>query len=137
MMILMIGLVFTIFGLIINDMQQQYSNDIDNSSWTEFYDESYTNQINESATSLQEDLEEISDEDHWFINVAQGVVAIPNAILSVFGIIISSMVNGVKIFIEAGNVFGIPTAVMVFGVVALIVMIVFSLVNWWHSKTPA
>lgn len=137
MMILMIGLVFTIFGLIINDMQQQYSNDIDNSSWTEFYDESYTNQINESATSLQEDLEEISDEDNWFTNVAQGVVAIPNAILSVFGIIISSMVNGVKIFIEAGNVFGIPTAVMVFGVVALIVMIVFSLVNWWHSKTPA
>ena len=135
--ILMIGLVFTIFGLVINDMQEQYANDIDNSSWGGFYDEEYTTAINNSATSLQEDLEEISDEDNWFTNIAQGVVAIPTAILSVFSIIIASMVNGGKIFIEAGNTFGIPTAVMVFGMVGLIVVVVFSLINWWHSKTPA
>lgn len=134
----MVGLVMTIFGSIVTDLQQQYPNStIDNSSWSGIYDESYTSQINESASSLQADLEEISDEDNWFTNVAQGVIAIPNAILSVFSIIIASMVNGGKIFIEAGAVGGIPTPVMIFGTVALMIVVVFSLINWWHSKSPA
>ena len=136
MIVLLVGLVFTIFGLIIVDLQSQYPNNIDNSTWTDLYDESYTRYINESATSLQTDLEEISDEDYWFTNVAQGVVAIPNAILSVFGIIIASMGNGISIFVDAGGIFGIPTPVMAFGVLALIVIVVFSLINWWHSRTP-
>ena len=67
----------------------------------------------------KEDLEEISDEDNWFVNVGQGLVAIPNEILSVFAIIISSMVNGGKIFIQAGVVFGIDETIMEFGMVAL------------------
>ena len=138
MMILMVGLVFTIFGFIISDLQQQYpDNDIDNSSWIGFYSQEYTEQINESATSLQRDLEQISDESNWFTKIGQGIIAIPNAVLQVFSIIIASMVNGAKIFIEAGSVFGIPTAIMVFGTVALIVVLVFSLINWWHSRTPA
>lgn len=135
--ILLVGLVFTIFGLVIADFQTQYPTEtVDNSTWIGFYDENYTQQINESSLRLQANLEEISDEDNWFTNVGQGLVVIPNAVLNVFGILIASMSNGAKIFIQSGVIFGIPTAVMVFGTVALIVLIVFSLINWWHSKTP-
>lgn len=133
--ILMVGLVFTIFGLIITDMQRYYEDDIDNSSWSGFYDEEYTTDINESATKLQTSFQNIGDEDSWFKKLGLGVVAIHNSVLETFTIIISSMVIGGKIFTESGVIFGIPKSVMLFGTVALIVTIVFSLLNWWHSKT--
>lgn len=134
--VLMVGLVFAIFTSIMIDFQSQYANDIDNSSYTGFYNDEYTNQINDSATDLQDALENIGSESNFFTKIGAGVVAISKAILILPKIIILSLVNAGKIIIEAQNVFGLPAPVMIFINIGLIIAVIFSLVNWWHSETP-
>lgn len=133
---LLVGLVFTIFVSIVGDMQGQYPNNIENSSWAGYYDSNYTDAINESASNIKNRLEEIGDEDNWFIDVAQGAVAIPFVLFDVFVMIIASLTNLLKITVRAGTDY-VPAEVMIFGIVALLVAVVISLINWWKSDTPA
>ena len=137
MITLIVGLIIVAFTSIVGDMQEQYPvNDINQSSWANIYDTEYTDYLNKSATDLKNQFEEISDEDAWFTNVGQGLVAIPSVILNVFQIAIKSMTNLVAIFMNIGSIY-LPTKVMVFGVIALLIIVVISLVNWWHTKAPA
>lgn len=137
MITLLIGLVFFIFTSVINDMQSQYPlNNLNQSAWNTLYDSSYTSYLNTSATDLQHQLEEINDQDNWFTNVGQGLVAIPSVLLNVFKIAIGSMTNLISLFTNGASRY-VPSEVMVFGTIALLIIVVISLINWWHSKSQA
>jgi len=134
MIVLLVGLVFAIFSSIMVDFRGNYDNDIDNSSWTGFYNEEYTTGMDNDAKNLTEALQNIGTESNFFTKIGAGVVAITKAVLLVPKMIFNSLVNAGKILIEAQNIFGLPMAVMVFINLGLAVAVIFALVNWWHSK---
>jgi len=132
LMILMVAFVFAGVGLMIDDMETNYNVDI-NSSWTEDYD--YSDGINASASELKNKFDDITnDEKGWFAKAVEGISAIPTVILFVPQVIIESLVNAIKIISGFGDELGVPTTIITYAIIGLMVIIVFALIGWWHRS---
>ena len=129
--ILVVGLTFAVIGSIVDDFEDSYP-DIDvNTSWSDEYD--YSERVNDTVYDIKEDFDVITDEDKgWFERLGAGVTAIPEAIIVVPSIIFKTFVYAVTIMTDVGEEVGIPPFVITFGVVALIVGIIFILVSYWR-----
>ena len=129
-MLLTIGLIFTIVGLIINDNETEYGVDID-SSWEDEWD--YSTEINSSVHSLKDKFDTISDEEEgWFTRISAGIVAIPEAVIFVPRVILQTLGNSLNFVAGAGEVIGIPPEIITFGIIAVIVGVIFALVAYWR-----
>lgn len=133
MIILTVGLCFAMVGSVINDFEVQYP-DVDiNTSWEDEYD--YTNEINESISGLKDKFDIIADEDEgWFSKLTAGISAVPKAIIVVPVVIFQTISYGLIILVKIGNEVGIPSFVIVFATVAIILIVIFKLVAFWHRS---
>lgn len=135
MMLLLVGFVFVAAGIIISDMETQYP-DIDiNSSWQGKYD--YSLEINESAGKIEEKFKAIEEEERGWLKFLVGIAAIPTAIIQTMKIILLSMTKGIVVVTGIGSDIGIPPAIIVFGIIALIIAIIFSIVKFWRKEEYA
>ena len=131
LVILAIGLVFATVGSVISDLKVQYPEVNPDTSWENQYD--YSEEINKSLEGLQIRFEIIGDEDKgWFSQIAAGITAVPLAIIFIPVIIFKTIVYAVKIFGSVATDIGIPQFVQFFGVVAILIVIIFALVSFWH-----
>jgi len=128
--VLIIGMSFTAFGLIINDFETQYPDvNINKTSWEGKYN--FTEQINEKALELKNDTESIIyEEGGW--QVFSAIVAIPKAVLNTVSILFLSMVFGLEIFSGILNSLGVPLFIQVIGTVIIIILIVFAAISFQH-----
>ncbi len=131
LIILMVGLIFSVVASIISDFETQYPEITINKSWEEKY--SYIDEINESVISLKEKFDIIGDEDiGWFSKLTAGITAIPIAIVTVPVVLFKTVSYGIIIITSLGEEIGIPAFVIYFAIVAIIIIIVFALVSFWH-----
>ncbi len=133
LIILMVGLTFAVVGTIIDDFEVQYP-DVDiNQTWEDKYD--YTEEINESVYGLKTRFDIIGNEEAgWFSQLTAGIAAIPLAIIFVPVVVFKTMSYAVIILSSISAEVGIPPFVTVFAIVAIIVVLIFGLVSFWHRS---
>lgn len=130
--VLLIGLIITTVGFIVSDFETQYPEvDVNTSSWSGKWN--YADDLNASVTSIKEKFEVLGDPElGWFAKLAEGITAIPEAVILVAKSMFSATVKGVIIITDVGFLVGIPPQIYSIGIVALIIIIVFKLVEWWR-----
>ena len=127
----MVGLVFAVVASIISDFETQYPDVTINKSWEEQYN--YADEINDSVISLKEKFDLIGDEDiGWFSKLAAGITAVPIAIVTVPVVLFKTVSYGITIISSLGTEIGVPAFVTYFAVIAILIIIVFGLVSFWH-----
>ncbi len=131
LLVLIVGLVFAVVASILSDFETQYPDVIINKSWEEQYD--YADEINESIISLKDKFDIIGDEDiGWFSKLAAGITAVPIAIVTVPVVLFKTISYGITIITSLGTEIGVPAFVTYFAVIAILIIIVFALVSFWH-----
>jgi hypothetical protein len=133
LMVLFVSFIFTAVLLVMNDFQTQYpSVNINSSSWSGKYD--YSKEINTSAGVIEEKAKAIGEIENGWLQILVGVTAIPLVALESVNIILLSMNKGIVIVSGVGGDLGIPPTIIAFGVIALIVVILFSIVKFWRKE---
>jgi hypothetical protein len=141
--LLFVSFVFLSVGIIVSDIEKNYP---------DTYESDYENQ--ENITTLQErysfednietEMEILKDrlesfsqaETGWeTFKAVVGMIPVPFVIMYVPAKVIGlTLVNGYLLIEDAGSILGIPKGVIGIGVVALLVIVIFKLISWWHAK---
>lgn len=129
LMILVVGLIFAIVGSIVSDFETQYPDVEVNKSWSSKYD--FSSEINEIVSPLKTRFETITDTG-WFSRIEAGITAVPIAIITVPAVLFKTVSYGITIFSGVGADVGIPPAIITFGIIAILVIIIFALVAFWR-----
>ena len=130
--VLIIGMSFTAFTMIINDLETQYPDvSINKTSWEGEYN--YSDAINVSASSLKSDIDKIGDETGGW-QVFSAIVAIPKAVLNVVSILFLSIVFGLSIFSGILDTIGVPPFVTMVGTVIIIIVVLFAAISFYHRS---
>jgi hypothetical protein len=110
--ILVIGVFFILFGMMINQTNNDYlSMNIDNSSWANSYD--FSNDINRTIAPIQKTFTDIENPElGWFSKITSGLAAIPFAVIRLPLLIFDSFVYGGKIVTNSLGALGIPISVI-------------------------
>jgi len=133
LIVLMIGLCFAIVGSVIGEFKTSYP-DVDvNTSWSNKYN--YADEISDSMSGLQEKFATISDPDAgWFAKVGAGIIAIPNVVIAIPTVLVKTISYITTIVSDVGAELKIPGFVIALGVTAMIVIIMFGLISFWHRS---
>jgi len=122
---------FTSFGLIIGDLGEQYPDvSINDSGWEGKYN--FTDEINDSAYTLQVQLENIGDAEGFWQTFAEGALALPKVVISVGDILILSMQKGTTIFSGMLDSLSVPMFVQVVGIIIILITVIFAGVSFYH-----
>lgn len=133
MMVLVVGFILMTVGLIVSDLQVQYPEvNVNSSAWSNQYD--YSSSINTSATKIQKQFEKVGEEEGWLSSIVSGAFAIPTALVETVKIVLNSIGSGVAILTGLGTESKIDPKIIGFGVVAIIIGIVFSIVRFWRKE---
>lgn len=142
MCVLAFGLVFSIFGAMMNDMGQQYQDvNINDSGWSKYADGGSLNptqSIAGNGTILKGLLENLVNQDSsWFSKIASGIVAIPVAILQAIVFVFQSMAFANNILVDIlANTLAIPQGVIYALETILLIAIIFAIVSFFQ-RHPA
>ncbi len=133
LLILVVGLSFSLVGSIIHDFETQYPEVNVNTTWEDDYD--YSSEINESVYGIKTRFDIIgSEETGWFSKLTAGISAVPLAIIFIPVVIFKTMAYAINIISSIPKIISVPPYVIIFGIVALIVVILFGLVSFWHRS---
>lgn len=133
LIILMTGLCFAIVGSIVNDFAVYYPDVQINTSWETKYN--YANSINQSVSGVKERFDIIEDEDTgWFTKLTAGIEAVPLAIITVPRVMFETIATGFTIVSDLGKEIGIPPFVITITIIAIIIIVLFALVSFWHRS---
>ena len=131
--VLLVGFVFVTVGFIVDDLKTEYPEvNVNTSSWEGRWD--YMEDINTSVVVVQEKIMKMGDpEVGWFTRLAEGAISIPWAIITMMTqTLFLAIANGAVIVSEVGLTVGVPTVILAFGTVALIIVVVFKLIEFWR-----
>ena len=129
--VLVIGMCFTAFGMIISDFETSYPDvEINRTSWEGKYN--FADDINESAEGLKIDLEKIGDAEGFWTTISVGALAIPNVIISTISILLKSMGYGFVIFQGILDSLGVPQFVTTIGTIIIIILVLFAGISFYH-----
>ena len=136
--ILLLTLVFFLFGQIIDDMNANYGNTsisptggFNRSIISDFDD---IERINKSIKPIQ-DLFEIIDEKRGFLDIIGNfAIVLPKAIIAVPASIFTIGVLGKSRLEDILMLVGINRTVIDIAIIALALLIIFGIVGWWHRR---
>ncbi|MHA1225339.1 MAG: hypothetical protein ACTSPV_01185 [Candidatus Hodarchaeales archaeon] len=131
-MVVVVGLIFTIVGLMANDLKTQYP-DVEVENLTGKYD--YSSKIDNSATKIINYFRDIGEEEGGW-KILTGITAIPLAVIQVVSLILSSLGYGVDIVTGLGTELGIDDVVLSFIVIMITIVIIFALIKFWRKTEP-
>jgi hypothetical protein len=135
MCVLAFTLVFTLFGSLMNDMQQQYPEEAIDSTYWDKYGENgslnFASQIQSRGSLLAGSLKTLSSgETAWYSKIALGIMAIPYAVLDAIIYTIDGMDYANALLTEVMEDIGVPPAVVYIFYVGLIITIVFAIISF-------
>jgi len=131
MSLLAIGFVLVVVGLFVSDMEQYYPEaNINDSSWAGKYN--YQEEINASVSDIQSEFEEMGNAENWWTVLGVGFVAFAKAIFLIPQTIFLGITKGTFVVSGIGEFAG-AGALVVYGITALIVVVVFSFITWWRK----
>lgn len=131
--ILIISGVFFAYAQITKEINTQYpDSSLNSSEWEDKYD--YIEDVNETFAPLESSLKKIQDEDAgWFSKLAEGITALPYAILIVPQAVFGSLVFGGEIATGFLTIWAIPSAIITLGLVLILVWAIFKLVEYFNK----
>jgi len=133
LIILVVGLSFALVASVISDFETQYPEVDVNTTWEDDYD--YTEEINESVYGIKTRFDIVGNEETgWFSKLTVGISAIPLAIIFIPVVIFKTMTYAIEILSNVAVDIGVPPFVIIFAIIALIVIILFGLVAFWHRS---
>lgn len=136
--ILMLTLVFFLFGQVIDDMNTNYGNTSIspsgefNTSLISDFDDVET--INESIAPIQEGFEQISKSDGFLNVLGNFAIVLPKAIIAVPSVLFTVAVLGKQRFEDVLILFGIGPEIILIALTILAVFVIFTIVGWWHRR---
>ena len=134
-MVLMVGLVFAMFGSVLDDFQRANPDVEVNETLYEGYE--FTSQIENETIGIQTALEGIADADGFWETIGTSITAIPSFVINVITLILTTIgyANTIMTGVLA-RVFHLPIAIIFILEVILFVGIIFALIAFWR-KSPA
>jgi len=129
MIVVVIGLTFTIVGLMANDLKKQYpETNVEN--FTGKYD--YTQEISEKSDNIVNYFNKIGNaESGW--QILTGIAAFPFAVIEAVSLILTSLTSGVSIVTGLGTETKIDPVVLSFIVLMITITIIFALIKFWRK----
>ena len=71
----------------------------------------------------------------WILKALVGVLAVPVAIFTAIGTVLTSMKFGLIIFTDvASTIFKVPSFIISTVTVMIIVIVLFAILSWWHRS---
>jgi len=132
MVVMVIGLVFTIFALTIQDVKELYPEQNMTGNISAEYE--FSESINSSVAPLKEKMANIESSDKgWKIFVA--VAAIPTFITSFFSIIFNVFAFVTTLIVGFAKELKIPLAVSGIVIAMVSVYLILKMVEWWKGTS--
>jgi len=134
-MFLLIGLIWTAFGLMVNDFEQQYvdTNISNTEPLNDTYRQAFVNweDVNETFDPLVRDIEPISS-GQGFIFI-EGLIALPAIAFHLPGAIFSFLGIAKDSLFTMFQLLGIPPAIVAFVSIFLTIMVIFIIIEFLKS----
>jgi hypothetical protein len=141
--LLFVSFVFLTMGIIITDIEKSYPNSydvdyVDEESISDLSDRyNFRDSIVGNVTDLKKRFENFNDaEGAWeTFKGLLGMIPIPFVILLVpVKVLLMVVTNGYLLVEDMGRIIGVPILVINMGLGVLLVIVIFKLVSWWHTK---
>ena len=136
--ILLLTLVFFLFGQIIDDMNRNYGNttispsgEFNTSLKSNFND---IQRINQSIASLQEGFEKISEAQGFFDVIGNFAIVLPKAIIAVPNVLFTISVLGKERLEDVLILLGIGPEIIIIALMGLAILVIFGVVGWWQRR---
>lgn len=139
--VVLVGLIFlaftTLAGTINNDYIVKTGGDkINTTLWDDKYN--YTNKINDSVSPVLEKLQIVGDpEEGWFTRLANGLIAIPQGIISFVTLGVQSIGFTNTVLSSFAVAVNIPSAFVMGIIVIITTLIVIQLINFFNKSGEA
>lgn len=131
MIVLSVGFFFLAAALIVDDFKQSQGLDVDTSFRDDF---NFESSLNTTAGKIKEGAEQLTDPNNGYDLLEGGFQIIWNSIILVPVAIFDALRFAGIAISKIGGGIGIPSEVISYGLTALLIVIVFSFISWWHSK---
>lgn len=130
--LLVVGVIFGVYGLMINEENNNYPSDTINSSeWQDRYD--YTQSLNESIAPLQSTFATIEDTNTgWFVKVVAGIAAIPYAVIRIPVLLFTGFGLGGSMATGLLTSLGIPLFIIMAVIIGLVFWGIFKLIELYQ-----
>jgi len=138
MVLLFVSFVVAAVGMIVSDIESNYPEMSSKAEFVELKEKySFEDNIKTEMEFLRNQINKFSDADTaWekFIGVV-GMVPIPFVIMYMpLKVLTLSLNNGYYLIEDIGATVGVPPPIIAIGTIALLVIIIFKLISWWHAK---
>lgn len=131
--VLIIGMSFTAFGMILTDLETSYPDiEINKTVWEGKYN--FTERINDSAFELKEKLDDIANPTGWTDFALTTITAMPTVVANVALILLFSMGRGSDIFSGILSSLGVPPIIIGVGTVIIIILVLFAAISFYHRS---
>jgi len=134
--ILLVGAVFFIFALVVQDINDNYSDvDINTTEWEDQYD--YVSNINSTISPLETKFKVIQDEEAgFFTKLTAGITAIPYAVIIFPQVIFGSLEIGGNITTGFLTALAIPAYIIMVVMVSILIWSLFKLLEFFQRSNP-
>lgn len=116
------------FGLVINDFNTYYGTSltepVNDSGWNRY--SGYTDSINSSLSDIQASMDKVTTSDGFFDKILAGGGVLFQATLLVPSLLFKGLEFGITMITDAGTATGIPSVLIVFGIVIFAVILIFA-----------
>jgi len=133
-LIMMVTIVFICWGGLVNDFEENYVDT--NISQAESVDTSFrvdyserTDEMNETFFPLIEDIEDLGSSEGWFDAVVSGAVVLPKLIITLPGMILSTISSAISDMVTMFTTIGIPPELTLIAIVLLTLLSVIKIIS--------
>ncbi len=131
--ILIVGMVFFTFALMVKDTNQAYDTNINSSQWDEEYD--FVNDLNSTVSPLEQKFKVIQDEDAgFFTKLTAGITALPYAVIIFPQVIFGSLEIGGTITMGFLTALAIPAYLITAIILGILIWALFKLLEFFQRS---
>jgi len=135
-MMLVVTIIFFSWGVIVDDLETNYieTNISDSSGVNDSYKSTYNrvDELNETFFPVQQDFQDISEDDGWFDRIGDASIAIPKVIISIPGVLFTTVNYAISDTVSILKLAGIPAEVVLIASIFITLMILFMIIAFWR-----
>jgi len=135
-MMLVVTIIFFSWGVIVDDLETNYieTNISDSSGVNDSYKSTYNRveELNNTFYPVQEDFQDISEDDGWFDRIGDASIAIPKVIISIPGVLFTTVNYAISDTVSILKLAGIPAEVVLIASIFITLMILFMIIAFWR-----
>jgi len=138
-MLIVVGIVLFVMTQMVNEAEDQYGVEINQSAWVDESDTSKTSkydfagEVNDSIWPMGQDFLTLANEDEgWLTRIASGFTGIVRAVIFLPVIVFTAGIMGGKLIVGLGTSVGVPSYLTLVFVILLYIWGVFALLKFFQ-----